>query len=232
MIKPAKLVVPAIIGVLVLTIAYFSGALVHSAIERPADIVRAVPAPSTTPSPPYVGYTPVNLPARWVQPAKPFPLVGPVFPDGETLSVRRDLNLPFAFRLPGGWTCVSLVTDATYGVRADCVNGSATTFTIQLRIMARDCGTPCSTAVRDRLTKQGWPAAWAPPASVPWTMADVSAQYAQQTVADRYHLWISLTAIANDNRARMQVAVAIDGPVTDKVIMQQIVNDIRMQAQK
>jgi hypothetical protein len=215
----------------VLTIAYFSGALVHSAIDRPADIIRAVPAPSTPPSPPYVGYTPVNVPAKWVQPAKPFPLVGPVFPDGITLSVRSDLNLPFAFRLPGGWVCVSLSTDATYGVRADCVNSGATYFTIQLRIMARDCGPDCSTAVRERLTRQGWPAAWAPPASVPWTRVNPSAQYAQQTAADRYHLWVSLTTVANGGQARMQVAVAIDGPVTDKVIMQQIVNDIRMQAQ-
>ncbi|WP_163512388.1 hypothetical protein [Fodinicola acaciae] len=232
MIKPAKLVVPAVIAVLVLTIAYFSGALVHSAIERPSDIVRAVPEPSMSPSPPFVGYTPTNKPAKWTPPARLQPLVGPVFPDNAKVGVRNDLNLPFAFKLPGGWVCVPLTTDASYGVRADCVNSGATTFTIQLRIMARDCVNGCGTAVRDQLARHGWPAAWAPPAGVSWTVADMAAQYAQVTAAARYHLWVSLIARANNDKARMQVAVAIDGPVADTVLMQQIVNDIRMQAQR
>ncbi|WP_163572300.1 hypothetical protein [Fodinicola feengrottensis] len=122
-----------------------------------------------------------------------------------------------------------LTTDATYGIRSDCVDGGAASFKIQLRVMARDCRGGCPTAVRQQLTAN-WPGLWAPPTGTDWTAVGASASYAQVTATGRYHLWASLFTISNGTQGRMQVAVAVDGPVTDTRLTQQIVNDIRTQA--
>ena len=222
--------VVVIIAVLVLTVAFFAGTLVRAAVERPTDVVRAVPSPSATPSAPYVGWTAPNRKPYYAASRPPRPLLGPMYGPTDSVAVRNDLGFPFAFLLPKGWACAPLTTDATFGVRSDCVDGGATTFNVQLRIMARNCLNGCTTAARNQLARQSWPAAWAPPAGTSWVPAGVSAQYAQVTKDGRYRLWVSLITISNGGEARMQVAVAVDGPVADTQLMQKIVNDIRTQA--
>jgi hypothetical protein len=218
----------AVVGVLVLTVAFFAGTLVRAAVERPSGVLRAVPSPSSSPAAPFVGWAPPGAP-RYSSLRTPAPLIGPVYTTKDKVVVRNDLGLPFAFLLPSGWACAPLTTDTPYGIRSDCVDGGATTFNVQLRIMARDCPGNCPVATRTRLA-QTWPPLWAPPAGTSWQPAGGSTLYAQVTAGGRYHLWLSQITISNHGLGRMQVGVAIDGPVAQTQLMQKIVNDIRTQA--
>lgn len=219
----------AIAIVLALTAAFSAGAMARGALQAPREVVHAVPKPSTTPSPPFIGIQPRDRPAQ-LSTHPPVSVVGPVFGPTEPTITRNDLGIPFAFRLPPGWACVRYSADQAHGVRRACIDSDVTHFTEQVRIVISECEDGCQPTTRAEMTRGGWPSMWAPPATAGWATRDADTRFVERVGPDgRYHLWMAHFATANGGAAIVRIGVAVDGPTASRETLQKIVNDIRTQ---
>lgn len=219
----------AIAVVLALTAAFSAGAMARGALQPPREVEPVVPSPTASPSAPFIGFVPADKrPPMLVR--EPIRVVGPTYGATERTVVRDDQGIPFAFRLPPGWTCTRYSAKQANGVRRTCIDKDITEFTAQVRIVISECPHGCQSATRSALTARGWPATWMPPAGLGWAQSDPSTRYAERTDANaRYHLWMNHFMLSNGGYARVRVGVYADVPSGQREVVQKIVNDIRTQ---
>lgn len=217
----------AMLVILALVLTCVGGAVLRGLASQPDEVsTSTVAAPSQEVSGPFLGLLgPSQRPTLSTR--EPVAVVGPVFTSADSTVVRDDLGLSFAFRLPPGWVCVPAETDGRDGVRRVCVNGDATTFDSQLRIIVRECRDGCGESARKNLLRDGWPRSWAP-ASPEWTLAGQHTSFVERVQNGRYGLWAAhLVPLGG---TWMWLGISIDGPTNESAVLQKIVNDIRTQA--